>query len=136
MPCSPQPEAQTMKYTVPPLTKDKAESFGYKCAWIAVRTTDMGAVIDALGIRDPRPCSWADGIAQAYKSGSGRLFVTPPLRGYVLCASWSLPEFPTGGRPDEITPVIERLAKRFDDVQYFFSYRVVEDRKSTRLNSR
>jgi hypothetical protein len=115
-----------MSYKVPPLPKDKVQSFGYKCAWIAVRTTDMGAVIDTLGLREPHPCSWADGISQAYKSDSGHVFVTPSLRGYVLCVSCSLPEFPTGVRPDEITPILERLAKRFDDVQYYFTYRVVD----------
>jgi hypothetical protein len=82
----------------------------------------MGLVIDTLHLREPRPSSWADGVAWAYNGG---VFVTPPLRGYVLCVSFSL-DFPSGPFPGESTPVLERLAQRFDDVQYFFSYRVVE----------
>lgn len=113
--------SKSMNYTVPPLPKDKVQSFGYKCGWIAVQTTNMSLVIDTLRLREPRPCSWADGVGAGY---SDKIFVTPPLRGYVLCASFSL-QFPTGPQPDEITPVLERLAQRFDDVQYFFTYRVV-----------
>ena len=98
---------------------------GYKSSWIAVHTKNMGAVVSALGLRDPHPCSWADGVGQGYSSG--RVLVTPPLRGYVLCASSFLPEFPTAAQQrDEIAPIIEGLARQFDDVQYFFTHRVVE----------
>jgi hypothetical protein len=117
-------------YIVPPLAKDKVQSFGYKCAWIAVRTEDMGAVIDTLGIRELRPGSWVEGVAYAYNGG---VFVTNPLRGYVLSASCAWPEPPTGAWADEITPILERLARRFDDVQYFYTYRVVEGHAWARL---
>lgn len=126
--CSQQESPKDMKsFIVPPLQPDSIRSFGYKCGWIAVRTDDLQAVIDALELKECRVSSWAEGVESAYRYPHGEVFVTPPIHGYILCASFSLPEFPTyTNNPDEITPLLKRLAARFPDVQYFFTYRVVD----------
>jgi hypothetical protein len=113
-----------MSFTVPTLQPDSVESFGYKCSWLAIRTDDLQAVIAALELKECRVSSWAEGLEGAYRRPNAEVFVTPPIHGYVLCVSRSLPEFPTSDLPDEITPILERLAARFSDVQYFFTYRV------------
>jgi hypothetical protein len=86
----------------------------------------MQAVINTLGLKNCEPCTWEAGIPRAYKYPDGEVFVTPPVKGFVLCASFTLPEFPTGSRPDDLTPLLERLASTFDEVQYFFTYRVAD----------
>lgn len=125
MACSqPAPSESKASFIIPALQPDSIQAFGYKCAWIAIRTDDLQAVISALELKECRVSSWAEGIESAYARPEAQVFVTPPVNGYILCASRSLPEFPTSDLPDEITPILKRLATRFPDVQYFFTYRV------------
>ncbi|RBP46503.1 hypothetical protein DES53_102894 [Roseimicrobium gellanilyticum] len=136
MVCSEQtPSERKMSFTVPTLQPDSIQSFGYKCRWIAIRTDDLQAVISTLGLQDCRVGSWAEGIQTAYKYPDGEVFVTPPVNGYILCVSRSLPEFPTSDLPDEITPILKRLAARFADVQYFFTYRVSDGQAWARFTN-
>ena len=66
-----------------------SRSFGYKCAWIAVRTDSPLTVATALGLRNLRPSSWEEGIAAAYRYEpkvilSRHAFLTPPIDGWAL----------------------------------------------------
>jgi hypothetical protein len=61
----------------------RAAGFGYKTEWLAVRHEDVEAVISALGLEGVRSASWAEGT---WAMGDGRIFVTPPMRGFVLVA--------------------------------------------------
>ncbi len=102
---------------------DEPESFGYKCAWLAIRTTDMSSVARALGIKQTEPGTWSEGIRAAYE---GKVFITPPLGPWVLAVSISLPDSGQPGAQDHASPLIERLGKSFPEVQYFGTHRVVE----------
>ncbi len=102
---------------------DTPVPFGYKCAWLAIKTEDPQAVIEALGLQNVRESGWQKGVAAAY---GGEVFVTPPLNGWVLAASISLPEITDKTRPDQLSPLVKSLGKRFPDVQYFGTHRVVE----------
>src|SRR2546426_307834 len=42
--------------------------------WLAIRSRDVGAVQSALGLHNPEPCSWADGLAG---TNEHRLFISP-----------------------------------------------------------
>lgn len=97
---------------------DTPRSFGYKCNWLAIRTDDPAKVVEALQLTDARPSSWESGIEAGY---IGRVFVSPPVDGWILAVSSSLPS-----EPDTVAPFIEVLSRHFDEVQYFGTHRVVE----------
>ena len=42
-------------------------SFGYNCAWVAVKAEASLSVGAALGVHNLRPSSWEGGIKAAYK---------------------------------------------------------------------
>lgn len=95
--------------------------FGYKVAWLALRTPDTQAVVDALGLLWARPSNWGEGVAQAYQS---EVFVTPPLSPWTLAVGFSL--FPPDGPAPFVKPLLERLSRQFGEGQYFCTHRVVE----------
>jgi hypothetical protein len=111
-------------------TPDKPEDFGFKISWFAVKATGPAAVLDALEFKEAVPANWASGLAAAYWDGESReywAFVSPPLTGWVLVASSSLP-YPTNETHHDIgrrfDVLFSRLMQRFDDVQFFGSHRV------------
>src|SRR5690242_14444365 len=55
--------------------------------WIAVRSRSLPAVQSALGLHNPKPCSWMDGLA-----GEQKLFIAPPVKGWILVMGSGLPE--------------------------------------------
>jgi hypothetical protein len=105
-----------------------SETFGYKCAWLAIQTRDPAAVMEALELSDRREVDRAEGVAGAY---AGQLFVTSPVDGWVLVASTSLGDATCDaeGHPD-----LETFAERLETTsrrlgvpcQYFATQRVVE----------
>ena|SRR5215469_132528 len=113
-------------------TPDKLQPFGYKACWFAVKAADSAAVLDALELGAGTPANWASGVAAAYqKSGSNDdwVFVSPPVNGWVLAVSNSLPYPVTIEANRDIGEkfdlLFSRLMRRFDDIQFFGSHRVV-----------
>jgi hypothetical protein len=104
----------------------KAESFGYKNAWIAVRSTDSNAVATALQLRNARASDWEEGIAAAYKYPIGNsVFVTPPIDGWILCVGYPL-FAAVDARPPSFGEEAGKLASLLGcEVQYFSTHRVV-----------
>jgi hypothetical protein len=102
---------------------DYPESFGYKCLWLAFRTENPEAVVEALRLGDVRMCAWKQGIDSAYH---GKMFVTPAIRGWVLAASVSLPDIRSSKSDDSVSVMLMELGKRFPDVQCYGTHRVVE----------
>ncbi len=105
------------------MQSDSPVPFGYKCAWLAIKTEDSTAVVRALGLQNVRTSGWQKGVDSAY---NGEVFVTPPVKGWVLAASVSLPEIADKSRPDQLSPLVKSLVKKLPDVQYFGTHRVVE----------
>ncbi len=116
-------------------TPDMPQSFGYKTLWFAIRASDPASVVDALEFDEAKPANWASGLAEAaYLYGDSResgpwVFVSPSINGWVLAVSALFP-YPVSintradiGRKFDI--LFSRLVKRFDDVQFFGSHRVV-----------
>jgi hypothetical protein len=105
-----------------------AKTFGYKCAWLALRTKAPNDVIAALELRDVREVDWDEGVEAAY---AGRFFVTPPLDDWTLVANTDLMDtlFDSDNCPDleSFANRLETTAKRLDAVsQFFATHRVIE----------
>lgn len=103
---------------------DRPANFGYRMAWLAVRSRDTDAVVEALGLEASRPCNWRSGIGTIYDIdlGNDHVYVSPPVNGWTFVAGLSLP-YPAGGAfTDKAMPLLKRLGRRFVEVQYFFAY--------------
>jgi hypothetical protein len=103
---------------------DQPAGFGYKMAWLAVRSRDTEAVIEELGLLAPEPCNWKSGIGSVYDDqlGNDHIFVSPPVNGWTFVVGLALP-IPVGRSfTDKCTPLLQRLGRRFVEVQYFFAY--------------
>jgi len=109
-------------------TPDRPAPFGLKMAWLAIRTKDTGRVIRALGLVDPRPCNWNSGIGSIYDDhlGENHIFVSPPVNDWTFVVGLALP-YPVGQRfVDKCTPMLLELGRQFIEVQYFFSYPLID----------
>lgn len=99
--------------------------WGPKCGWLAVRTTDPERVIAALSLERVESIDWARGVGAGH---AGRVFVSPPVDGWVLVMSTS---FPMGlvdiEEAKEGADLVSRLSATLDgEVQYFETDRVIE----------
>jgi hypothetical protein len=115
-------------------TPDAPQSFGFKIMWFALKTSDPASVVDAFGLGETTPANWESGLAAVYSRDRSQgddawLFVSPPISGWILAASSSLPN-PTVETHHDIgrkfDALFSRLMARFDDVQFFGSHRVVD----------
>jgi len=105
----------------------KAESFGFKNAWVAFRSNDPTAIAEALSLRNRRPATWVEGLEAAYEYPMGcSVFVTPPIDGWVLCVGLPLTES-SDVRPPTFGDDAAAWARTLGcEVQYFATHRVVE----------
>lgn len=103
----------------------KAESFGYKNAWVAVKDASPAAVAEALSLRGVREADWAAGLQAAY-ADPGSVFVTPPIDGWVLCVGWPLFASVDARPPEFGLRAVEWATTLQTEVQYFATHRVVE----------
>ena len=85
-------------------------------AWLAIRNRNVDAVLESLGLENVTPCSWEDGLAE---TDGRKLFVSPPLGGWVLVFGSSLPE--PGDDVDSLFRFVTGLSARLGHVQYFYS---------------
>ena len=93
-------------------------------AWLAIRSDEPDAVIEALRLENAAPCNWNSGVGAAYDDwlGAAHVFVSPPVRGWTFVVGLPLPHPVGRGFVDKCTPMLVDLGGRFDEVQYFFSY--------------
>jgi len=101
--------------------------FGYKHAWLAIRTEDMEAAADALGVIDAHPASWAVGIKAAYEAGLGPppVFLTPVVDGWTLAVLGGgelLEDDGVGGGALDLPS----LSHHFGEVQKFATHRIAD----------
>lgn len=93
-------------------------TFGYKCAWFAVRSRAIEPVANEM-LEHPTSIAWSAGCAAAYE---GDRFVTPPTRGWVLIASTAFFDLVQGG---DLRAELERLSSQFGEAQFFATDRVI-----------
>lgn len=107
---------------------DRPVPFGYKMSWLALHTDDTSRVVDMIGLANPRPCNWQSGVGTVYDGdlGDSHVFVSPPVDGWTFVIGLPLPH-PTGsGFADKCTPLLLELGKTIADVQYFFTYPLID----------
>lgn len=116
-------------------TPDKPRAFGYKIMWFAIKTSDAASVLEALELGEAMPANWASGIEAAYGHSAGEksgpwVFMPPPVNDWTLAvsASWPYPVDIEAKRDigQKFDVLFHRLMRRFDDVQFFGSHRVVD----------
>jgi hypothetical protein len=82
--------------------------------WMAIRTGNVAAVQETLGLSNARRCTWQDGFQIA---GVERLFISPPVNGWILVVGPALPA------PEEDVDFcfhfLSHISKRLGHVQYF-----------------
>src|SRR5262245_37965597 len=93
-------------------------------AWLAIRSEDPRAVLEALGLEDVVPANWRSGVTAAYRYGEERVFVTPVVSGWVLCAGHSFPSLDSPSSFPAWKDFMQALATRFAYAQYFANRRV------------
>lgn len=107
---------------------DKPAPFGYRMGWLAIRSRDTNAVIEALGIERYEPCNWSSGIGTVYDAslGNDHVFVSPPVNGWTFVVGLSLPHPVSRAFADKCTPLLVALGRRFVEVQFFFTYPAID----------
>ncbi|HYE33149.1 MAG TPA: hypothetical protein VEH27_17105 [Methylomirabilota bacterium] len=109
-------------------------SFPFFCErptrWLAIRTTNLAKVQKAIGLHNPTPCSWADGLARVTEK---RLFLSPPVQGWVLVVGQCLPE--PMDDVDDFYKFIVKLSRELGQVQFFSFNKVVNHHAWVRADS-
>jgi hypothetical protein len=109
-------------------TPDRPCPFGYRMGWIAVRSRDTAGVAAALQLSQPEVANWRTGIGSVYDDtlGQTRIFVSPPVNGWVFVIGLPLPHPVGPGFVDKCMPLLTGLSKRFVEVQYYLAYPPVD----------
>ena len=82
--------------------------------WLAIRCNHPPAVLSALNLQHPVPCSWAEGLIE---SREDKLFVSPPVSGWVLVVGSGLPE--PAEDVDYCYAFLRDLSKKLGNVQFY-----------------
>jgi hypothetical protein len=96
--------------------------------WLAIRSRNPQEVQAALALADPRPCSWVEGL-----TGENRLFIAPPIRGWVLVAGSGVPD--PADDVDRCFRFLRELSRKLGHVQFFHADRVLHHHAWARVES-
>ena len=100
----------------PPLEELIPSSLDLPEQWLAIRSGNVAAVQETLGLSNPQRCTWKEGFAI---SGVERLFISPPVNGWILVVGPALPA------PEEDVDFcfhfLSHISKRLGHVQFFLS---------------
>ena len=107
---------------------DRPVPFGYRMSWLALHTDNADKVVAVLGLGNAKPCNWQSGIGIVYDAelGEHRVFVSPPVQGWIFVVGLPLPHPVGGGFVDKCTPFLLDLGRHFPDVQYYFTYPLID----------
>ena len=87
-------------------------------SWMAIRNRNPHAVQSALGLHDPKPCTWLEGF-----TGEQGLFISPPVNGWILVVGSELPD--PGADIDVCFRFLLELSRRLGQVQFFNAHRAL-----------
>jgi hypothetical protein len=96
--------------------------------WLAIRSRNLLAVQSALGLHNPKPCTWIEGLA-----GEQKLFIAPPVKGWILVIGCGLPD--PGDDVDVCFRFLIGLSRKLGHVQYFCLNRVLSHHAWVRAES-
>ena len=88
--------------------------------WVAIRSANPQAVQAALGLHNPTPCSWTDGMARV---SDRKLFISPPVNGWILVVGSLLAD--PSDDVDACFRFLQRLSRQLGEVQFFSVNRAV-----------
>lgn len=88
--------------------------FNPPARWVAVRSGNPLLIQAALGLHNPMPCTWEEGLSVAQEH---KLFISPPINGWILVMGSLLPE--PGDDVDRSFRFIVELSRKLGHVQYF-----------------
>jgi hypothetical protein len=109
-------------------TPDRPVSFGCSMSWLAVRATDQTRVAEVLGLTPVEPSNWSNGIGTVYDDdlGTSRVYLTPPVDGWIFVVGLSLPQPLGPAFADKCTPMLLDLAAAFPEAQYYLTCPALE----------
>jgi hypothetical protein len=87
--------------------------------WLAVKGRNLLAVQSALGLHNPKPCSWSEGLA-----GDEKLFIAPPVKGWILVMGAGLPD--PSDDVDACFRFVVSVSRKLGQVQFFSASRVLQ----------
>jgi hypothetical protein len=96
--------------------------------WLAVRATDARTVQAALGLDQPTPCSWKEGMM-----GRRRFFIGPPVNGWIIVTGSGLPN--PSCDVDDCFRFITNLSRRLGHVQLFHADRILHHHAWVRVEN-
>lgn len=102
---------------------------GQLCRWIAIRSRNVGAVQEALGLHNPVSCTWTEGMVTATDR---RLFISPPVNGWILVVGPRLPD--PSEDVDACFRFLHRLSRVLGEIQFFSVNRVLGHHAWARLD--
>lgn len=86
--------------------------------WLAISGATLGVVQKALGLNHATACSWVEGLTV---TGQQMLFLTPPVRGWILVFGAGLPD--PAQDVDRLFIRLTELSRELGQVQFFHSHR-------------
>lgn len=89
-------------------------TFHAPARWLAIKSGNPHLVQAALGLANPMPCSWEEGLTAAHEH---KLFIAPPVNGWILVMGSNLPE--PGDDVDKCYRFLLDLSRKLGHVQYF-----------------
>jgi len=96
--------------------------------WMAVRATDPKTVQAALGLNQPIPCSWTEGM-----TGERSFFIGPPVNGWIIVTGSGLPN--PSCDVDECFRFLARISGQLGQVQLFHADRILHHHAWARAES-
>ena len=99
-------------------------------SWLAIRGSNTSAVLAALALHDPRPCSWTEGLLGDSEQS---LFISPPVAGWILVIGPALPD--PADDVDASFRFISDLSRKLGHVQFFHVHAVLDHHAWVRAES-
>ena len=98
--------------------------------WMAVKCSNILKVQSALGLHNPAPCPLHEGFGRLHE---GRLFISPPVKGWILIMGNSLPD--PADDVDKLYHFLMKVARSLGSVQYFSANRVLSHHAWIRIEN-
>lgn len=96
--------------------------------WLTIRGRNLRTVQCALGMHNPKPCTWMEGL-----EGGKRLFIAPPVNGWILVIGSELPD--PSDDIDVCFRFLHGLSHKLGRVQFFNANRVLNHHAWVRMEA-
>src|SRR5262249_45162600 len=95
-------------------------------AWMAVKGATLDDLVAHMKLKNSRSVSWEEGITFAYDNKVKVVFLTPPIKGWILVVGWPAAAVADAEPVKSFYKTTEALSARFGEVQAFATHRVLE----------